>query len=143
MLLALELDDGCDCGSAIVFLEEGCLKGLAWHAFEVPGLDDALRAHDFAKFAVEAVLGSVRVDVGEVPSAAGADVHLLDGHLVFSRSHPVDEELGVGVCTEHCFAGRVETAFDSDLGIVRCGDYCGSRGRLGGFHNPMYNHIAI
>src|SRR5438874_13817148 len=81
MLLAFELDDGCDCGSAIVFLEEGSLKGLAWHAFEVPGLHDALREHDLAEFTVETVFGTVRVDVGEVPSAARADFHPLDGHL--------------------------------------------------------------
>src|SRR3989442_266488 len=71
MLLALELDDGCVCGAAIVFLEEGCLKGLAWHAFEVPGLHDALRADDLAVFAVEAVFGAVRVDVGELHRPPG------------------------------------------------------------------------
>src|SRR5437870_4227493 len=143
MLLALELDDGCNCCSAIVLMEEGGLKGLAWHAFEVPGLYDALGRHDFPEFAVEAVLGAVRVDVGEVPSAAGADVHLFDRHLVFSRSHPVDEELRVRVCPEHCFAGCVETTFYSDFSIVRCRDYGGVRGRLGGFHNLMHNHLAI
>src|SRR2546426_1016435 len=101
MLLALELDDGCDCGAAIVFLEEGCLKGLAWHAFEVPGLHDALRADDLAVFAVEAVFGAVRVDVGELPSASGTDIHLFDGHLVFSGPHPLGKEFGVGVCSEY------------------------------------------
>src|SRR5713226_3608038 len=101
MLLALKLDDGCDCSSAVVFLEEGCLKGFAWHAFEVPGLYDALRALDFAEFAMEAILGAVRVDVGEVPSAAGADVHLLNGHLVFSRPHPLRKELRIYVRLEN------------------------------------------
>src|SRR6267143_1342105 len=143
MLLVFELDDRFDGRSAVVFFEEGCLMGLAWHAFEVPGLYDALWAHYFAEFAVEAVLGAVRVDVGEVPLAAGADVHLLDGHLVFSRSHPVDEQLRVRVCTEHCFAGRVETAFYSDFGMVGCRDYGGFRGKLGRFHDHMYNHMAI
>src|SRR2546426_11372833 len=100
MLLALELDDGCDCGSAIVFLEEGRLKGLAWHAFEVPGLHDTLRAHDLSEFTVEPVFGPVRIDVGEVPSAAGADVHLFDCHLVFSRPHPVSKELRICICPE-------------------------------------------
>jgi hypothetical protein len=33
--------------------------------------------------------------VSEVPFATLSDVHLFDCHLVFSRSHPVDEELGV------------------------------------------------
>src|SRR6267378_1553891 len=97
MLLAFEFDDGFDCGSAVVFFEEGCLKGFAWHSFEIPSLHYALWAHDLAEFAVEAVLGAVRVDVSEVPSAAGADVHLLNGHLVFSRPHPLREELRIYV----------------------------------------------
>src|SRR5229473_218218 len=101
MLFALELDDGCDRCSAIMFLEEGCLKGFTWHALEVPCLYYAFWAQDFAEFTVEAVFGAVRVDVGEVPSAAGADVHLFNGHLVFSGSHPLGEELGVCVCTEY------------------------------------------
>src|SRR6266516_7283397 len=123
MLLAFELDDGCDCGSVILFLEEGCLKGLAWHAFEVPGLHYALWVHDFAEFAVEPVFCSVGIDVSEVPSAAGADVHLFDYHLVFSRPQPLSEELRVCICPEHGVAGRVESAFYSDFRIVRCCDY--------------------
>src|SRR5712664_3880377 len=130
MLLALELDDGFDCGSAIMFLEEGCLKGLAWHAFEVPGLHDALWADDFAEFAVEAVLGAVCIGVGEVPSAAWADVHLLDGHLVFSGPHPLGNEFWISVCTEHGVAGRLEGPYYSDLGIVRSCDYGGFCYRL-------------
>jgi hypothetical protein len=55
----------------------------------------------------------------------------------------VDEELGVRVCTKHCFAGCVETAFHSDFSIVRGRDNGGFRGRLGNFHNPLYNQIAI
>src|SRR6266487_4373552 len=101
MLFALELDDRCDRCSAIMFLEEGCLKGLAWHAFEVPCLHNALRAYDFAQFAVEAVFGTVRLSVGEVPSAAGADVHLHNGHFVFSGYHTLREEIIICVCAEH------------------------------------------
>src|SRR5712692_11666816 len=120
MLLALKLDNGSNSGEAITFFEQGCLKGLARHAFEVPGLYDALRAHDFAEFAVEAVLGAVRVDVGEVPSAAGADVHLLNGHLVFSRPHPLREELRIYVRLENSVARRVKSAYYSNFRIVRC-----------------------
>src|SRR5207245_5498891 len=108
MLLALELYDGCDCGSAVVFLEEGCLNGFARHAFEVPSLHYALGAHDLAEFAVEAVFSAVGVDVQEAPSAAGADVHLLDFHLVFPWPHPLGKEFGVGICAEYEVAGRVE-----------------------------------
>ena len=143
MLFAFELDDRFDRSSAIVFLEEGCLKGLAWHAFEVPGLYNALWAQYFAEFAIEAVLGTVGVYVGEVPSATGAHVHLFDGHFVFSGTHPMDEELGVRVGTEHCFARRIETAFYSDFSVIRCRDYRGFCDRLGGFHGTVYNHIAI
>src|SRR6266705_3892981 len=135
MLLALELDDGFDRGTAIMFLEKSCLKGLTQHAFEVPSLNDALRADDLAEFGVEAVFGPVSVDVGEVPSAAGADIHLFDGHLVFSGPHPLGEELWVGICAEHDVAWRVESAFYSDLRIVRGSDYCRFRGRLCGFHD--------
>src|SRR2546427_11333785 len=106
MLLALELDDGCDCGSAIVFLEEGSLKGLAWHAFEVPGLNDALRANDLAEFTVETVFGPVRVDVGEGQSADRADVYPPDGHLVFSPPHPFIKELAVCLCRRHVGTAR-------------------------------------
>ena len=95
------------------------MKGLAWHAFEVPCLHNALRAYDFAEFAVEAVFGAVRVAVGEMPSAAGADVHLLNGHLVFSGSHPLREEIGIGVCAEHEVAGRLESSHYADFGIIR------------------------
>src|SRR5438093_2901305 len=130
MLLALELDDGCDCGSAIVFLEEGGLKGLAWHAFEVPCLHDALRANDLSEFTVETVFGPVRVDVGEVPSTAGANVHLFDGHLVFSWPHPLSKELWICICPEHGVAGRVESAFYSDFRIVWCCDQGAFRGSL-------------
>src|SRR6266511_1860002 len=129
MLLAFELDDGCDCCSAVVFLEEGCLKGLAWHPFKIPGLHYALGAQDLAEFAVEAVFGAVRVDMGEVPLAAGADIHLLDCQLVFSEAHPVDKELGVGVCSEHRLPWSVKRAFYSDFRIVRCRDYGRFRGR--------------
>src|SRR5712692_6637895 len=122
MLFPLELDDGCDCCSAVVFLEEGCLKGLTWHALEVPGLHYAFRADDFAEFAVEAVSGAIRVYVGEVPSTAGVDIHLLDCHLVFSGSHPPGKELWISVCTEHDVARRVESAFYSDLRIIRSCD---------------------
>src|SRR2546426_10472110 len=122
MLLAVELADRCACGSAIVFLEEGGLKGVAWHAFEVPGLHDALGAHDLAEFPVETVFGAVRVDVGEVPSAARADVHPLDGHLVFSRPHPLSKELRICICPEHGVTGRVESALHSDFRIVWCCD---------------------
>src|SRR5712692_6646828 len=130
MLLALKLDNGSNSGEAITFFEQGCLKGLARHAFEVPGLYDALRAHDFAEFAVEAVFGAVRVDVGEVPSAARADVHLLDGHPVLPGSHPLCKELWIGVCAEHGVAGCVEGAFYSDFRIVRGSDQGGFRDRL-------------
>src|SRR6476661_8620558 len=115
MLLALKLHDGSDSGSAIMFLEEGCLKGLAWHAFEVPGLHYALGAHDLAEFAVEAVFGAIRVDVGEVPSAPRADVHLLDRHPVFSGAHPLGKEFGVGVRAEDEVAGRLERPDYVDL----------------------------
>src|SRR6266849_5957321 len=134
MLLSLEFDDRCDRGSAIMFLEEGCLKGLAWHAFEVPCLHYALRAHDLAEFALEAVLGAVRVNVGEAPSAAGADVHLFNGHLVFSGSHPLREEFGVRVCAEHDVTGRLECPHYADFGIIRGCDERGLRGGLRNFH---------
>src|SRR5438309_11826426 len=119
MLLALELDDRCDRGSTVMFFEEGCLKGLAWHAFEVPGLHYALGAHDLAEFAVEAVFGAIRVDVSEVPSTAGADIHLLDRHLVFSGAHPLGREFCVGVCPEDEVAGRLERPDYVDLSIAR------------------------
>src|SRR6267378_5885201 len=118
MLLALKLDDRCDRGSAIMLLEEGCLKRLAWHAFEVPCLHYALRAHDLAEFAVEAVFCAVRVNVGEVPLAAGADVHLFNGHLVFSGSHPLGEQFGICVCAEHEVTGRLESSHYADFGIT-------------------------
>jgi len=119
MLLAFELDDGCDSGSAILFLEESCLKGLARHAFKVPGLHNALGAHNFAEFAVETVLGTICVDVGEVPSAARANVHLFNVHLVFSGSHPLGEEFWIDVCLEHEVTGRLESPYNVDLGIIR------------------------
>src|SRR5690348_12274551 len=119
MLFAFELDDGRYRCSAIMFLEEGCLKGLAWHPFEVPCLHYALWAHNFAEFAVKAVFGAIRVDVGEVPSAAWADVHLLNGHLVFSGSHPLRNEFGIGVCAEYEVTGRLEGSHYSDFGIIR------------------------
>src|SRR6266571_2428286 len=130
MLLALELDDRCDRGAAVVFLEEGCLKGLARHSFEIPSLHNALGADDFAEFAVEAVFCAIRVDVGEVPSAAGTNIHLLDGHLVFSGAHPLGNEFWIGVCTEHGVAGGVKGPYYSDLGIVRSCDN-------GGFHGGL------
>ena len=122
MLLALELDDGCDCGAAIMFMEKGCLKRFAWHSFEIPSLHNALWAHDLAEFAVETVLGAVSVDMSKVPSAAGVDIHLLDCHLVFSGSHPLGKELWIGVCAEHDVSGRLESAFYSDLRIIRSCD---------------------
>jgi len=130
MLFPLELDDGCHRGATVVFLEEGCLKGLAWHAFEIPRLHNTLWAYDFAEFAVEAVFGAVRVYVGEAPSAAWADVQLLDGHLVFSGPHPLGDEFWISVSTEYGVAGRVEGPYYSDLGIVRSCDYGGFRDRL-------------
>src|SRR5712664_1144381 len=134
MLLALELNDRCDRGSAIMFLEEGCLKGLAWHALKVPCLHYALRAHDLAEFAVEAVFGAVRVNVGEMPSAAWADVHLFNRHLVFSRSHPLGEQFGIRVCAEHEVTRRLENSHYADFGITRCCDQRGLRGGLRNFH---------
>src|SRR5437879_11089787 len=125
MPLALELDGRRDSGSPIMFLEYGCLKGLAWHAFEVPGLHYALGAHDLAEFTVEAVFGAIRVDVSEVPSAAGADLHLLDRHLVFSGAHPLGEEFGVSVCPEDEVAGSLERPDYVDLSIARGCDHSG------------------
>src|SRR5437870_12803787 len=101
MLLALELDDRCDCGSAIVFLEEGSLKGLAWHAFEAPGLHDALRAHDLAEFTAETVFGTFSVEVGEVPLAARSAVHPLAGHLVLSLPDRFSIEFRSCIFSEH------------------------------------------
>src|SRR3989442_2213354 len=125
MLLAFELDDGCDCGSTIMFLEKSCLKRFAWHSFEIPGLYNAFWAHDLAEFPVETVFGAVSVDVGEVPSAARVDIHLFDCHLVFSRPHPLGKELWIRICVEHGVAWRVESAFHSNFRIVRCFDYGG------------------
>src|SRR6267143_5269435 len=118
MLLVFELDDRFDGRSAVVFFEEDCLKGFAWHSFEIPSLHYALWAHDFAEFAVEAVLGAVRIDVSEVPSAAGADVHLFDGHFVLSWAHPLGYEFGVGVCAENEVTGRVEQSLYPDFCVV-------------------------
>src|SRR6266700_79713 len=129
MFLALELDDGCDRCPAIMFFEEGCLKGLAWHAFEVPGLHYALWAYDLAEFAVEAVFRPVCIDMEEAPSTVGADIHLLDSHLVFSRPHPLSNEFWISVCTKHGVARRVEGPYDSDLSIVRSRYYGGFRDR--------------
>src|SRR2546426_4393489 len=60
--------------------------------------------------------------MGEVPSAARADVHPLDGHLVFSRPHPLSKELRICICPEHGVTGRVESALHSDFRIVWCCD---------------------
>src|SRR5207245_11008691 len=108
MLLALELDDGCDCGAAIMFMEKGCLKRFAWHSFEIPSLHNARWAHYLAEFAVETVLGAVCVDMSKVPSAAGGDIDLLDSHLVFSGSHPRGQELGIGRCAVTVSSGRLD-----------------------------------
>src|SRR5207245_10275599 len=119
MLLALELDDGCDCGAAIMFMEKGCLKRFAWHSFEIPSLHNALWAHDLAEFAVETVLGAVSVDMSEVPSAAGVDIHLLGCHLVVSGSDPLGKELWIVVCAEHVVSGRRVSASYSNSVCIR------------------------
>src|SRR5205807_10059194 len=130
ILLALKFHDGSDSGSAILFLEEGCLKGLARHPLKVPSLHYALRAHNFTEFTVETILGSIGVYVGEVPSTTRADVHLFDCHLVFSGFHPLEEALWIGLCLEDEVAGRLESPNYVDLSIVRGRDQGGFRGRL-------------
>src|SRR5687767_11947435 len=95
---------------------------MAWSAFELEGLHDAIRRWRAVENTVKPVLDAIAVPMDEAPRTSVTGVETVNDHCQITWAEPLHEQLRVGVGAKEEITWRGKLPRDQDLMTPWLGD---------------------